>query len=139
MAELLLRVVDKVSSDPYKDVKLTKRGDVVAVCPDGWGWSSEEQTNPHWRIVKWPALSVSAATVFLSSEIDTEPQLVGENPMLQRRGFSFDLDAAILPAAVKAWLTDDTRAHPSYTVPAGITLQALRKQKVARPDPHVIG
>lgn len=140
MAELLLRVVDKVNpDDPYKDVQLTKRGDVVTALPDGWAWSSEEQRNPHWRILKWPSLTLSAATVFLSPEIDSKPQLTGENPMLQRRGFAFDLDAPALPAALKAWLADDTRAEPFFTVPDGITLAMVRKKKPPRPDPTVIG
>lgn len=140
MAELLLRVVDKSNpDDPYKDVKLTKRGDVIVVMPDGWAWGAEELSNPQWRILKWPALSMSAASAFLSPEIDTAPQPVGDNPMLQRRGFSFDLDAAIIPAGLRTWLADDTRAAPFFTVPANITLAMVRKKKSPRPDPTVIG
>lgn len=140
MAELLLRVADKTSADPFKDAKLTKRGDVIVALPDGWNWTEEEQRNPAWRILKWPALSLSAASVFLSPELDTEPAQLGiENPMLQRRGFGLDLDAKSLPPAFAAWLADDTRAAPFFTVPAGITVTTLRKKKQARTNPNVIG
>ena len=46
MAEILLRVVDKGPSDIT-----SKAGDVLSVCPDSWAWSTEELTNPAWRIV----------------------------------------------------------------------------------------
>lgn len=44
--EALIRLVDK---GPAEDC--SKRGDVIAVQPDGWAWSNEELTNPDWIIV----------------------------------------------------------------------------------------
>ena len=62
--EALIRVVDKgVAED------CSKAGDVIAVCADGWAWSSAELTNPDWRIVKVNILQ-SHADAFLSRAND---------------------------------------------------------------------
>ena len=94
MCEVLLRVIDKVNEDPYKDCKLLKKGDVVIICPDGWSWSIEEKTNPDWRILKLPNISKEFAEAFTSPEIDTDPQ----NPsnVLRRRSHFFDLDNLLI-------------------------------------------
>lgn len=57
MAELLLRVVDKINPHcPIKNRLCTKRGDVIHVARDGWPWGSDETANPHWVIVKLPGV-----------------------------------------------------------------------------------
>lgn len=143
MAELLVRVVSKVNpSDVYKDVKLTKRGDVIVAQPDGWGWSDMEKTNPDWRIFKWPSVTVSEASVFLSPELPIAPKAspdMPDDPMLQRRGFNIDVDLAALPASLRQYLSDMTRAQSSFDVPAQITISMVKRQKERRVDPAVIG
>jgi hypothetical protein len=49
--ELLIRIADKhpVVATIYE--MSGQRGDVVAVCPDGWAWSPAERENPDWIIV----------------------------------------------------------------------------------------
>ena len=70
MAEILLQWVDKVpSSDPLYG-KNYKQGDVIALCPDGWAWSSLEQTNPNWRIVKLPNVTVAQIQNLIAVEFD---------------------------------------------------------------------
>lgn len=98
MAELLVRVIDKINDDPVLNTKCMKRGDVVVVCPDGWGWSKEELTNPFWRIIKMPNLSMEEANRFLAPELDTDPNQPSKT--LQRRAFKLDFN--ILPLTVKA-------------------------------------
>lgn len=132
MAELLVRVVDKSNpTNPALDAKLTKRGDVIAVLPDGWGWSDIERTAPHWRIFKWPSVSESEASALLSPELPIS-EADTNNPLLQRRGFNLNLDAAIIPAGLKAYIADNSRVQAFFNVPAGVTLASLKQKKARR-------
>lgn len=135
MAELLVRVRDKTSPDIYKDVRLTKRGDVIVVMPDGWTWGSGELTNPDWRILKLPNVSVEEASAMLGGELPIDPQAPSRT--LQRRAFSFDLDN--LPQSVAGFIADDTRKTPALTV--NLTLaqfRGLKKRKEAKQDPAIL-
>lgn len=126
MAELLVRVVDKVNSDPYLDVHCTKRGDVIAVCPDGWRWGSGELNNPAWRIVKLPGVTVSQASVFLGPEIETDP--THPNRMRRNRAFKIDVDAlGDMPAGPRLHRRDKTLGE----------MMALKVAKVPLADPNV--
>lgn len=68
--EALIRVVDKGPGEDH-----SKAGDVIAVCPDGWQWSSAELTNPDWRIIRVPLLQTQA-DAFLAR---------ANNPLVKRR------------------------------------------------------
>lgn len=137
MAELLVRVVDKVNrDDPYLDAKCLKRGDVVCVCPDGWKWSPAELKNPDWRVLHMPGLSVEKAEVFLGPEIDEDPK--NPSKMLRRRAFKIDLDSTLLPAGVKQATQDGAKVESKLSVP--LTEVAALALKVAKPrleDPNV--
>lgn len=138
MSELLLRIRTKDQPDPYLACKLLERGDVVAICEDGWAWSAAEMSNPDWRILKLPNVPVATAEAFLGPEFDTDPS----NPsrMLRRRAFMVDVDNATIPAGLKAWILDDTRAAPTRTInytPAQFA--ALKKAKTPLADPNVLG
>lgn len=142
MAELLIRVVSKVNLDDiYKDVKLTKRGDVIVAQPDGWLWGSEELRNPDWRILKWPSISVADAQPLLSEEIPDAPWPIPgqKDPMLQRRGFYLDVDSVVIPNALRNYINDASRTEPFFVINNEITLIALKIKKAKRIDPHVIG
>lgn len=108
MCEMLVRVVDKVGDNPVLDAKCTKRGDVIAVCPDGWIWGREELKNPDWRIVKVPGVTVSEASGFLAPELSAGPVAVD---LLRRRAFRLDLDG-LTPEQ----LTDEKRKNPIMRV-----------------------
>lgn len=131
MAELLVRVVSKSSADPAQDAKLTKRGDVIVVAPDGWGWSTIELTAPHWRIFKWSSVTESEASALLTPELPVSEVDI-DNPLLQRRGFNLNIDAAILPSALKAYIADDSRAQPFFTISAQVTLASIKTKKARR-------
>ena len=137
MCEILLRVRDKVNdADPYLDAQCLKRGDVVVVVENGWPWSEAELTNPDWRILKLPNVSVEFAEAFLAPEVDTDP--TRPSRMLRRRALRVAVNA--LPAAVRTWLADETRAQPTRTM--NVTeaqLWNLREGKTPLPDPNVIG
>jgi len=98
MAELLVRIVDKVNPDFYLNCGCTKRGHVIAAHPDGWAWGREERANPEWRILMVPDLSLNDVSVFLAPERNVNPRHPSRT--LQRRAFKIDLDA--LPSTLTA-------------------------------------
>lgn len=110
MAELLIRVTDKINSDFYLNTKCTKRGDVIVARPDGWNWGKDELSLPFWRIVKIPAMDLATAESFLAPEVDADPKQPSKT--LQRRVVKFDLDNVNLPDAFKQCIADDKRAVP---------------------------
>lgn len=144
MAELLVRTVSKVNpTNAHRDAKLTKRGDVIMVCPDGWGWCGDELKNPHWRILKWPSITVSEASLFMSREIQTATNpFVGiylPDPLLQARGYHLNLDHGKLPSGLRKYLDDETRKEPFFVMPADFDINDIKVKKTKRIDPHLIG
>ena len=135
MAELLLRVVSKTApEDLRRDTKLTKRGDVIVVKPDGWRWVGRELTSPQWRILKVPALSVSEASMLLAGEPPDD--LVRPSLTRQRRMYRLDIDNAALPVALQGYLADSTREKPAFIVNIDIDQirrMVIRKPKIADP------
>ena len=125
MAEVLVRVVDKVSSDPYLDAQCTKRGDVIHVAPDGWSWGTKEIQNPDWRIVKLPNVSESDLAALLIPELHDDPQ----NPsrVLQRRAFKLDLDALQLDGGTSA----------ATSTVSLVEVMAMKVRKARLSDPNV--
>ena len=81
MAEMLVRVVDKIGADVYKNAQCTKRGDVIVAQADGWGWGTQEQVNPHYRIVKLPgdALPTDRESVFYLNVREIPPKTDVQN------------------------------------------------------------
>ncbi len=118
MCEIIVQTVDLVCPEnAHIDVKLLKRGDVIEVCDDGWQWTDTEINHPNWRLLKFPGVSKEEVTLLLYPEIDVKPWgVIGENPMLQIRGFYLDLDM-----------------HPQDDI------HAMTKRREPRDDPSVIG
>jgi hypothetical protein len=138
MAEFLLRVVDKVNTDPVLNTKCTKRGDVIVVQEDGWAWGLRELTDPQYRLLRVPAMSLSEARTFVAEEQDVNPQ--APSRMLLRRAFKLDIDHPIVPIPVKAWLADATRATPLLVLNLNISIvRGLKVLKPSIPDPQIIG
>jgi len=92
MAELLVRIVDKVNpNDPALDLQCLKRGDVVTIGEDGWPWSGKELSNPDWKVMYFPGASMSAAESYLAPELPDGPD---DMTPKRRRAFAFNLLAA---------------------------------------------
>lgn len=125
MAELLVRVVDKVSADPLIDAQCTKRGDVIVVMPDGHGWGRMELNNPDWRIVKIPGVKVSEALHFTEPEQPADP--MNPEPGLRIRAARLNIDALPDP---KGQMADHNRKNPLHKV--NLTAAALNALKVAK-------
>lgn len=85
MAELLVRVVDR--GDPNDDAS-SKRGDVIALCPDGWAWSAAELSEPFWRVIAVPGVPVDDLRDLMES-----PRAESARPRLRRVRY-LDLDRA---------------------------------------------
>jgi hypothetical protein len=81
VAEILIRVVDRGQTEDS-----SRAGDVIAVCPDGWGWSQIELTHQEWRIIKVNVLQ-STVDAFLAKS-----QVVGV-----KRRREWKLDFSLLP------------------------------------------
>lgn len=138
MCEILLRVVDKVGTDPYNNSKLLKAGDVVMIVPDGWAWGTEELGHPDWRIISLPLVSVDAASAFLGPEFNSDPS--NPSQVLRPRAFSFDLAHGSLNASFKSWLGKSGRSQVKKSLTITLAeLMALKKGKTRLADPNKIG
>lgn len=116
MAEVLLRVQDKSNpDDPAADAQCTKRGDVIVVCADGHPWTKAERTAPYWRIIKLPGIDPTDLDVLTRPEMEAEPQDGRPARLLRARMHALDL--AALPAAVRAWLQNESAGRaPTISV-----------------------
>lgn len=102
--ELLIRVKDKINLDSVElDALLTKRGDVIAIRPDGHRWGTKELSNPEWRIIHIPSLTERQAQELLEEEpVDQKNR--------QKRVRKIDIDDLSLSKRSKDFISDDTRA-----------------------------
>lgn len=136
MAELLVRVHDKVGADLYRDCQCTKRGDVIVVCPDGHVWGEQEKRQPFWRILRFPRVAVSQASTWLSEEPDIDPRQPSRTR--RRRLFRINLDA--LPVSIQPYLADDRRSAPSAALQLRLAdLEAVIERKAPILDPAILG
>ena len=78
MAELLLCVQDKAGFDPKANALTHRPGDVIVVCPDGWGWTPAELNNPDWRLLKMPGLDPSAVRALQDCAIDAKGKVLAK-------------------------------------------------------------
>ncbi len=88
MPELLVQVIDRASPNPLVDCRCYKAGDVIVVCPDGWGWTPAELNSQEWRII---SVDIPMAEAEALVEDETGDQLL--NPLLQIRGAGINIDA----------------------------------------------
>lgn len=138
MCELLLRVVDVVhAGDPvndlYRNARASHRGDVIVVLPDGANWGRDGYGASCWRVLKIPAMTVNEASVLLAPERDTDP--LNPSKTVQRKAFKLDVDNVALPADLRAYLADDNRTQPTFT----INLTAAQIQPfIVRKSPIVV-
>lgn len=112
MAEILIRVTSKIAADFYPNCRITKRGDVIDVEPDGWPWGTDERTASFWRLLSLPNVSVAYAKTFLARETAVSQLDLGRT--LQHRAFRLDIDNPALVGQWRVWINDDTRAVPIF-------------------------
>jgi hypothetical protein len=139
MAELLIRVHDKVGSDIYQNAQLTKAGDVIVVMPNEWTWGFVERSHPDWRLLRVPTLTLSEGQIFLGAEPNRDPQV--RSRVLQRRAVTLSLEALVqADPTLVTWLANDRRTTPiqstRLTSEMFLTLQRLKTPLI---DPAIIG
>ena len=133
MAQLLIRIRDRISGDPLRDAADWKRGDVIAVYQDDQAHGGDLAGHPDFRILVIPELSLEEAKALLSEQVPGPGDARLPRP---RRGFTFDMDDARLPVDLRRYLDDDGRARPSFTLRLPITvIRALKKEKAIAPLP----
>lgn len=95
MCEILLHYTDKVTNADPKYAHNYLSGDVIAICPDGWGWSQAELTNPNWRLIKMPGQLPELWTVLTMPRFDPLTQA-----LVRKRNQYVNLGAKV-PGAVR--------------------------------------
>lgn len=94
MAEILIKAVDTINSDPDKDARGSyKRGMPVVVMPDEHPWGVEERL-PKFVVIKIPGISVERVQKYI--EIWTD--LITGDPVRRRR---WQIRWSDLPAAAR--------------------------------------
>lgn len=135
VSDAMLQDAKTVLSDtPVTDLGVA----IDIVRTGGWVWGRMELSDPQYRIIHIPGMTVSEGEAWTAEEPETDPR----NPsrMRQRNGFKFDLDHPSLSPEFRAWIADSTRVMPTYTWDRPIaSLRAMRVRKQALPDPMVIG
>lgn len=106
MSELLVRIVDKGGD------ALTQAGDVIAACPDGWGWGRMELANPEWIIIRVPGVDPAAFADML------EQQTGDGGVLLRKRGRGLDLASLPIGDARIAVIDADTLLAARRTKPS---------------------
>lgn len=137
MADILFRIRDKVNATDAEANELCfKRGDVIAICPTPWAWSTAELTNPDWRILRVPQVSPDNLSDLLIGMYD-QLALV---PTLTRKRKSFFNGVDSFTGAARTWLNDDSRAQPIRTLDVTLAqILTFISQKPQRNRQQVIG
>lgn len=138
--QLLVRVVDKISKDPDKNIQLTKRGDVIVIKKDGEEWGIEELKNPDWRIISVPDMTELEARALLSPE---NPPLDNPNAPVAKRAFRLNLDSdatlkSICDSARDVSVPADKLIKTDIATDVSM-IRSLKEMKPISADPKVIG
>ena len=136
MTELLLRVHDKVNErDAWLHQRLTKRGDMIVVVPDGWTWGSGELTNPAWRIIVSDLPETEAIGYLAEEELSDEYAI--RDRVWKRKIMQFRIDRATGDLA--SWLADDTRRVPKWYMSATDLRRFMERKPPGPPKPMISG
>src|SRR5690349_729658 len=103
MAEVLVRLVDKINEDFYLNCQCTKRADIIVAEPNGWPWGKEEFNDPRYMIVKSPNVSLDEAQTFCAPELPVDP--ANPSKTLQKRCFRIDINNTSIPTPIRTLLT----------------------------------
>jgi hypothetical protein len=169
VCEILVRCKDDPDTGNIVfDVGVWKSGYIVHVAPDGWSWgecelgsSTYTDANPasptfgqklpmsghprgnhnFWRIFKFPGLPTSIFNGYLA----TQPAMVNGAAIYPRIRANY-VDFTLLSAAAQAYVADDTRTQPSFTISGAnaISIAAFIKPTPVTaaaigPSPSLIG
>lgn len=120
MAEFLIRVKDR------GDIRLFRLGDVISWGDNGWDWSPRELTNPHWRILIVEGLTTDQIDSLMGRAISADPNI----EPIGRRAAYVDINALTIGAPLRAYLDDDTRVAPKYTLSKAEVISLVRSHPI---------
>jgi hypothetical protein len=111
MCEILVRFVDSVNEDFYRDCMCAKAGDVIVVCPDGWPWGTMEVIDNHNLIIKLPNITVAQAQGLTSQQVYSIGSL-GTKATLLRRSVRLNINGLNLVNGISLpWNLSALEAH----------------------------
>ena len=110
--QLVVRINNRWSPVKALFFGRTHRGDIVEALPDSHKFSKAELTNQDWRIFKIPGYTVSEAQTLARPEMPTNPK----EKFKWKRLRYLDLDDTRMPAALSAYIADNTRQQAIFTV-----------------------
>lgn len=84
MAECLVRIISSTHEDPVIDAQCYKRGDIVAVMPDGHAWGRRE-TLPIFVKIKITGLDVETAKAWATEHVEDDPEDSVKAAVLRQR------------------------------------------------------
>lgn len=118
IVELLMQHTNKVNPDAYRDPGCEKRGDVITIQREGWGWTQTELNNPDWRIIKLN-LPVNVILSLLAPE-------EGEFAHRIARKRKYDIDVSAIPVGVQNTIRDSLGTVLDFS---GVDIVAYVRQK----------
>ena len=86
MAELLIKAQDNPG-----DERQAKRGDLIAVMPDGHKWGKGEGA-PDYRVVKHPGVPVEKFAAYMEEERDALARDPADAQLIRKRKYAFEDD-----------------------------------------------
>lgn len=99
---------NRATGDAQRDTATYQRGDVLAVREDGFAWSEAERTDPQFRVVAVPGISVATLSPLTIPDPHLIPAGEGQlapNPTWRLCRYRIDLAVlARLLADTPAWL-----------------------------------
>lgn len=134
MCELLVRVRDKpLTGNPVVDSQRTRRGDVIAATPNGWGWSHAERANPEWIILQVPGMPLEEGLALATPEPRADQRKTRSAPrrVTHKRMFRLNLDVIVGP--------DTGRRDVEVLRLTANDVRANSSRKESFPDSDVIG
>lgn len=69
-------------------------GDVIAVCPDGWGWGLVELSKPTWRILTLPSIPIEVGNAMIEPLYGAPDSDGQHGDIIKRRIRHFDFGKA---------------------------------------------
>lgn len=125
MAELLVKAIDAKNSDPLLDAHCYKRGDIVDVRPDGWGWGLSEGP-PLFVVVKIPGVSAKAYQHLTDPHYS---EILGADAtpiMLKRREWKVNLDSVPAKSGISSGRAELSLSAARSVIENKATLEMMR-------------
>lgn len=129
--DIMFRRYAKESSGSAElDAQQFGPGDVLNVLRSPWPFTVYELTAPDRRILRLTNVDPADCSELIREERIVLP---GSERLMRKRRARFNMESAAIPAGLRSWLDDDTRAVPIFVSNIGrIAFLVLIQAKAAR-------